>query len=77
VKRVPRRSNRTVLLWVVSLMIVLSMVCSLVVTLASGRQRRAETPAPATPYIVTATPQPTATAVAPVPSPQPPAPPTN
>jgi len=66
------RSNRNILLWMLSLIVAVSMVCGLVISVTTNLQRREATPVP-TPLVQTETPTPTPTQTpaGPMPSPQP------
>jgi hypothetical protein len=64
------RSNRNILLWILSLIIVASMVCGLIVTVLGGDSSRQPTDTPV-PTVQRATSTPSVTPSGPQPSPQP------
>ena len=69
------QSKRNIMLWVLSLILVASMICGLIVSVTS-EQGSTSTPVPTSALVSststpTLTPMPTATAAGPMPSPQP------
>ncbi len=66
------RSRRNILLWLLSLLLVASMVCGLIISILGNRPQRTATPTPyVAPTIILEAPTATETQPGPQPSPQP------